>query len=74
MTPRTKDRLASAVTGAAALAGLYFSFVAIDRWAADAFVRPELASALVAALDVAAAGGVLVLAPGVSLLMRRILR
>jgi hypothetical protein len=74
MTPRAKDRIASAVTGAGALAGLYFSFVGIGRWAADAFVRPELASVLVAALEVVLACGVLVLAPGVSLGVRRMLR
>jgi hypothetical protein len=74
MTPTTKDRIASGLTIAIALAGVYAAFVRIDVWAASSFARKILAAELVAVIDVGVVLVALCCAPGISSLVRKLLR
>jgi len=69
---RAPDAIAVAVTLAVLGAGLYAAFVCLDGWAVRSFARPNLASALLAVLDVALLGLAVSLAPALSAAIRRL--
>lgn len=73
MTSVTKNRIASTATGASFAVSALLLFVVVDRWAAAAFTRTELAAILVAGIDAVLVAGLLLLAPAVSALLRRLL-
>jgi hypothetical protein len=71
-------RAAAAIAIVALGAGLYLACRAVDAWAAFAFAQPILASALVAAIDLALLLLAIALAPALSaavwIPLRRLLR
>ena len=71
MTERKKkgDLSVTVITLAIIIPVLYFSFSFIDDWAAKAFAKPLMASALVTVLEVAVILVILCLMPSVSKLV-----